>query len=115
MPNDRHSLLGILDAIDAIEQYTISFNSADEFYSTRVNFDAALMNFIVIGEMVDRIAESFKVAHAEVDWKQIKGLRNLIAHDYFGVDAEELWDIVKNHLPRFKTSVLSVLNSLPSN
>lgn len=58
-----------------------------------------MMNFVVIGEMVDRISTAYKTAHPDVDWKQIKGLRNIIAHDYFGVDAEELWQVVKKTFP----------------
>ncbi|MDD5673848.1 MAG: DUF86 domain-containing protein [Chitinivibrionales bacterium] len=111
MPKDRHALLGISDAIQAIDQYTAPFSSADEFYAKRVNFDAVLMNFIVIGEMVDRISDAFKTAHSEVDWVQIKGLRNIIAHDYFGVDAEEIWQIIKRYLPSLKQTVSILLNS----
>ncbi|MGB7567300.1 MAG: HepT-like ribonuclease domain-containing protein [Chitinivibrionales bacterium] len=109
MPKDRHALLGITDAINAIEQYTVSFASADDFYAARINFDAAMMNFIVIGEMVDRISETFKAAHPDIDWKQIKGLRNIIAHDYFGVDAEELWQIIRKQLPALKKNMEKLL------
>ena len=109
MPKDRHALLGIADAISAIEQYTASFGSADDFHNVRINFDATMMNFVVIGEMVDRISEQFKTAHPDVDWKQIKGLRNIIAHDYFGVDAEELWQIIKKQIPSLKKTVEKLL------
>jgi uncharacterized protein with HEPN domain len=109
MPKDRHALLGIADAVHAIEQYIAPFNSADDFHASRLNFDAAMMNLIVIGEMVDRISEAFKSAHPDVDWKQIKGLRNIIAHDYFGVDAEELWQIIKMQLPSLKKSMEKLL------
>ena len=111
MSKDRHALLGIADAIHAIEQYTAPFASADELYAVRVNFDATMMNFIVIGEMVDRISDAYKTAHPDVDWKQIKGLRNIIAHDYFGVDAEELWQIVKKNIPSLKATMATLLNS----
>lgn len=109
MPNDLHALLGIMDAIKAIEQYTHSFTSADDFHDSRINFDATMMNFILIGEMVDRISDKFKTDHPDIDWTQIKGLRNIIAHDYFGVDAEEIWQIIKNQLPDLKTSAKKLL------
>jgi uncharacterized protein with HEPN domain len=109
MPKDRHALLGIADAITAIEQYTAPFGSADDFHNARINFDAAMMNFVVIGEMVDRISEKFKAAHPDIDWKQIKGLRNIIAHDYFGVDAEELWQIIKKQLPSLRKNMEKLL------
>ena len=115
MPNDHHALLGIMDAINAIEQYSVSFTSADNFHDSRINFDATMMNFILIGEMVDRISDKFKTDHPDVDWTQIKGLRNIIAHDYFGVDAEEIWQIIKNQLPNLKTSAKKLLIFLKKN
>jgi uncharacterized protein with HEPN domain len=58
------------------------------------------MNFIVIGEMVDKLSDAFK-EHTEqqVDWYKIKGFRNVLAHDYFGIDAEEVWQIIHQDLP----------------
>ena len=111
MPKDHHALLGIADAISAIEQYTAPFASAEELYASKVHFDAAMMNFIVIGEMVDRISDTYKTTHTAIDWKQVKGLRNIIAHDYFGVDAEELWQIVKKNIPPLKTAIITLLKS----
>jgi uncharacterized protein with HEPN domain len=111
MSKDRHALLGITEAIQAIEQYTAAFSSADELFESKVNFDAVMMNFILIGEMVERISDAFKMSHTEVDWKQIKGLRNIIAHDYFGVDAEEIWQIIRGHLPGLKTALSNLMNS----
>jgi uncharacterized protein with HEPN domain len=111
MPKDRHALLGIADAIQAIVQYTAPFASADELYAARVYFDATMMNFVVIGELVDRISDTYKTAHPDVDWKQIKGLRNIIAHDYFGVDAEEIWQIVNKNIPTLKTTIATLLKT----
>jgi uncharacterized protein with HEPN domain len=109
MPKDRHALMGILDAIQAIEQYTAPFSSAEDLFASQVHFDATLMNFIVIGEMVDRISDTFKADLPEIDWKKVKGLRNIIAHDYFGVDAEEIWQICKSQIPALKVDVQKVL------
>lgn len=68
------------------------------------------MNFIVIGEMSDRITDEFKRTHTEINWKEIKGLRNIIAHDYFGVDAEELWGIIQAHIPGVIESIRKIFN-----
>jgi uncharacterized protein with HEPN domain len=111
MLKDRHSLMGILDAIRSIDQYTASFTSAEELYESRVHFDATLMSFVVIGEMVDRISDEFKASHTALDWKNVKGLRNIIAHDYFGVDAEEIWQICKTQIPALRVEVEKVLNT----
>ena len=87
---DKQNLLGILEAIERIEEYISPFNSADEFFDNTINFDAAMMNFIIIGEMVERLTDQFKETYSHIDWMKIKGFRNIVAHDYFGIDAEEV-------------------------
>jgi uncharacterized protein with HEPN domain len=106
---DKQNLLGILEAIDKIEDYISPFANADEFVEHKVNFDAAMMNFIIIGEMVERLTDQFKEAYSHIDWIKIKGFRNLVAHDYFGIDAEEVWQIATIHLLQLKIYVKQIL------
>lgn len=60
------------------------------------------MNFVVIGESVKRISDGLKFSHPQIEWKKIAAFRNIIAHNYFGVDADEIWDIVQNHVSILK-------------
>lgn len=83
--NDQGNLLAILDAIIQIESYTDKVVDADDLYNNRIVFDATLMNFIVIGEMCERISDELKSKYPEIDWWKIKGFRNLIAHDYLEI------------------------------
>ena len=69
-----------------------------------------MMNFVVIGEMVDKLSNEFKKKHHEIEWTNIKGFRNIVAHDYFGIDAEEVWQIIKNKIPALKTDIKSLLD-----
>ena len=75
-------------------------------------FDASLMNFINIGEMADRLSKELKDRHADIDWQKVKDFRNLVAHDYLGVDAEEVWQIIKNDLPILRNAVDNLLSDL---
>ena len=84
---------------------------ADSFYEDEKTFDAVLINFIVIGESVSRLTETLKEKENQVPWSKIKALRNIVAHDYFGVDAEEVWQIVQVNLPKLKFKVKSILES----
>lgn len=61
--------------------------------------------------MVGKLSEDCKVSHPSVEWLKIKGFRNLVAHDYFGIDAEEVWQIVKNDLPALKKNIKRILKS----
>jgi len=63
------------------------------------------MNFVVIGEMVDKISDELKSKHPEIEWIKIKGFQNIVAHDYFGIDAEEVWQIIKNKIPALKSDL----------
>jgi len=88
---DTHCLESILESIYKISKYTDGLQNQDEFFENEETFDASLMNFVIIGEMVSKLSEGFKNANNNIDWNRIKDFRNLVAHDYFGIDAEEVW------------------------
>jgi uncharacterized protein with HEPN domain len=92
---DKANLLAILDAIDRIDEYTKGISTPQKFFTSTIVFDASLMNFINRGEMSDRLSQELKDRHADIDWQKVKDFRNLVAHDYLGVDAEEVWQIIK--------------------
>ncbi|MDF1883963.1 DUF86 domain-containing protein [Sulfurimonas sp. SAG-AH-194-C21] len=96
--NTRFELLSLLESIDKIKLYSQDFSNADDFYHDQKSFDASMMQFVVIGEVISRLDESFKEEHAEIPWQKIKDFRNIIAHDYFGIDADEIWDIIHGKL-----------------
>ena len=106
---DQHCLESIIEAVDRIIEYTTGFNSADDFNNDYRNFDATMMNFVVIGEMVEKISDDFKKKHSSIEWIKIKGFRNIVAHDYFGIDAEEVWQIIKDKIPKLKDDIQSLL------
>lgn len=105
LTKDQHCIESILEAIDRIIEYTTDIKSADDFNNDYRNFDATMMNFVVIGEMVGKISDELKSKHPEIEWIKIKGFRNIVAHDYFGIDAEEVWQIIKNKIPDLKTAL----------
>jgi hypothetical protein len=77
----------ILNSIKSIHSYTegMSFRDFEEDPKTK---DAVVMHFIIIGEASSRLPENFKIAQNQIPWNEMRGLRNRIAHDYFGVDYE---------------------------
>ena len=109
LSKDKTNLMGILDAIRKIEIYTSTFSNADEFFNNIMSFDATMMNFIIIGEMVDRLSTLCKKENNHIDWPRIKGFRNLVAHDYFGIDAEEVWQIISTHIKILKKDIDNIL------
>ena len=71
-------------------------------------FDAVMMNFIALGEAVDKLSDNFKDDNNNIEWYKINSFRNIIAHDYFGVNASEVWQIIKNHLPKLKEDLMKI-------
>lgn len=67
------------------------------------------MNFVIIGEAVARLTDKVKAKESQIPWTKIKGFRNIVTHDYFGVDAEEVWQIIKNHLPELEIEIKKIL------
>jgi uncharacterized protein with HEPN domain len=100
----------MLESIQKIQLYSGKFSDADVFYSDTLSFDACMMNFIVIGEMVEKISEEL-ISNTEerINWSKVKGFRNIIAHNYFGIDAEEVWQIIQTSLPNLRTVLEEII------
>jgi uncharacterized protein with HEPN domain len=103
---DYSCILNILETIKKIQNYSNPFKNADDLYENTISFDATMMNFIVIGEMAEKLSEQFiEETKSEINWLKIKGFRNIIAHNYFGIDAEEVWQIIQTSLVSLKETL----------
>ena len=112
--NDGPNLFAMLDAVEQILSYTMQVADAEEFHRQRLVFDATLMNFVVLGEMSTRISDQLKSQHPDVRWQEIKSFRNLVAHEYLGIDADEVWQIVGDDIPLLKTALQRIVQGLPT-
>lgn len=110
--SDKQNLLGIIEAIEKIETYSSDFKDAEEFYYESKSFDATMMQFVVIGEMINKLSVGFKKSHNSIPWIKIKDFRNIIAHDYFGIDSDEIWDIIHNKIKPLKKQIVDLLNEI---
>jgi len=73
--------------------------------------DAVIRNIEIIGEAVKKISEEIKKKYTYVEWKEAAGFRDILIHDYFGIDLEAVWDTLKNNIPSFKEQIAKVLKS----
>jgi uncharacterized protein with HEPN domain len=112
MPKIRLTLLSIIEAIEKIEKYSSNFDDGEDFYYAQMNFDATMMQFVVIGEMISKLDEDFKNQNNNIPWQNIKDFRNIIAHNYFGIDSDEIWEIIHNHIPKLKIEIEKILEDL---
>ncbi len=107
MKDYRVYLVHIVEAIEKIERYTA--DGRDSFFSQEIVLDAVLRNLSVIGEAAKRVGPEKRKLHPEIPWKQMAGLRDVLIHDYEGVDATRVWTVVAHELPHVKEQLLSAL------
>lgn len=98
MPNEYKVYLeDILQAIGKIETYTQNM-SWEDFQENEMAIDAVIRNLEVIGEAVKNIPTEIKKNRPEIEWRKIAGLRDILAHEYFGVDLRIVWDVIINKI-----------------
>jgi uncharacterized protein with HEPN domain len=100
----------IVICIEKIERYTSNV-SFEEFCGNDMAIDAVIRNFEIIGEAVKRVPKEIKQKYADVEWKEAAGFRDVLIHDYFGIDIEAVWDTLRNNIPSFKKEIVKVLKS----
>ena len=103
----------IWESIGKIERYTEGMTQ-EVFQSDEKTTDAVVRNLEIIGEAAGRLPKDFTDKHSKVEWVKIKGLRNRIVHEYFGVDIQIIWQILNKDLPAFKASLKSIRAQLDS-
>jgi uncharacterized protein with HEPN domain len=110
MKDDRLYLIHIGECIQRIESYVAGGRSA--FMASTLVQDAVVRNLQILAESTQRVSPALKGAHPEIDWRGIAGFRNILVHDYFGIDLEKVWNIVTRNLPDLKTKTEATLTSL---
>ena len=108
MKEDRVYLLHIRDAIKQVLHYTRQ--GRESFLGERQIQDATIRNLEIIGEAVKHVSKKLRAAHPDIPWKRIAGMRDKMIHDYFGVDARLVWDVVDREIPALLRKVEEILS-----
>ena len=109
MPRDYRLFLDdILEAVAKIREYTAGLDYS-AFAQDSKTQDAVVRNLEIIGEAAGRLPESVRFEAPEIEWRKIVALRNILAHEYFGVSLPVVWDLVQNKIDSLESSCRTLL------
>lgn len=96
--NWRVRIHDIINAVKAIESY-IEGMEYENFAFDQKTIDAVIRNLTIIGEAANNVPEEIIREHPSIPWQEMKGIRNIVVHEYFGVSASIVWDTVRIDIP----------------
>ena len=107
MRDDRERLQDVLEAIERIEKYAVRGRQAlasEDLLQTWV-----VHHLMIVGEACRALSPDFRMKHPDEVWVLAAGLRNVIVHEYFGIDLEVVWNVIDHDLPELKEKVREIL------
>ncbi len=108
---DKIRLHHILDAIDEIYIYLVAADLSGFLENSMMRF-ACIKQMEIIGEASNHLSAELKSKFSDIEWAQIVGMRNVFAHEYFGIDSSLVWEIIKNDIPELKEKIEGVLKPI---
>jgi uncharacterized protein with HEPN domain len=109
--NDLLYLLRILEACKKIRLYTYTFNTSNEFYASnsQLEVNATLNQLAQIGEQAKKLSTTLLDKYIKISWNKIKGFRNIIVHEYSGIDIENVFTIIQEDIPKLYSDIISII------
>ena len=101
----------ILDSGAAIFSYVQGI-TCDAFVQDRMRYSAVIREFEIIGEAVGKLSDELKNGYPAIPWQDVKDFRNLLAHEYFGVDLEIVWNTIRDDLPMLMDGVQKIVSGI---
>ncbi len=112
MRSDKERLLDILESCDAISQFMRMIGSYSDFLKSRRDQSAALYELAKIGEASSHVSDEIQQANPHIAWAGIKNFRNIIIHEYFGVDWDIVWEVLTVRIPELHEDIRKILEKL---
>lgn len=110
MKDDGIYLAHILESIRRIEEDTTGGEA--QFYQKRVLQDAVLRNLQTMAESTQRLSPALKATQPQIEWQSIATFRNILVHDYLGIDIRLIWQVTQRDIPELKQAVLAMQSGL---
>jgi uncharacterized protein with HEPN domain len=106
--NWKIRLFHMQDAIEKILEYCLKLKGSNELQQDSRTFDACIRNFQVLGDAAKKIPATIQREHPEIPWKKIKGMRNIIVHEYFGTSPSIVWKTIERDLPKLRSALVDL-------
>jgi uncharacterized protein with HEPN domain len=110
--DDRVYLEHILRCITRIEEYTAG--GRESFFASPMVQDATLRNLQTMAESTQHLSSDLKSRHPEVQWKALSGFRNVLVHDYLGVDLEYVYQAIEEQMTGLRAAAEALIRDLPN-
>jgi uncharacterized protein with HEPN domain len=81
----------------------------EDFFADSKTFDAVIRNLQIIGEAAKKIPPDIRRQYKTVEWKKLAGLRDIVIHDYFGINEDIIWDVITSRMPLLAQEVGNIL------
>lgn len=101
----------IMEAISNAIEYTADFDSIEQLVNNKVVLHATIYNIQIIGEAVNRLTDEFKLKYSSIPWKQIAKMRHILVHDYYKVNFDFVWLVIKEDLIPLREQLQEILQS----
>lgn len=111
--NPRFYFDDILDAVSNIEEFTRGISFA-EFETDKKTLHAVLRNLEIIGEACRQVPRTIKSQCPQIPWQRISAMRNIIAHEYFGVDVEIAWKVCQKDIRELEALIREIYDDIPN-
>lgn len=109
--NPEIFLKDILKSIQKIQRYTAG-KKYEDFINDELLVDGVVRNLEIIGEAVKNIPSNFRKRYSSIEWRKIAGLRDILIHEYFGIDYELIWNIIQKEIPFLCKQIEDILKDL---
>ena len=107
MKDDTVYLRHILECIGRIEEN--ARQGQEKFLTSHTLQDAVIRNLQTMAESTQRLSDDRKAMYPEVEWHRIAAFRNVLVHDYLGIDVEKIWQIIQRDVPELKKAIVAML------